>query len=224
MLGIVLLAGIMACHAPKSTRGDHTLNKSRVSRDIRSTTSRDDDISPSGRGHSDNGRFLDALESPETKSADSDAKAVSSTVSSLDRKAVKASAALTSANIILMESEKLLGTRYRYAGDSPSLGFDCSGLTSYLYRKAGIDLPRTSTAQSRIGRRKKFEQAEVGDLVFFGTGSRVTHVAVVLERSRSTMQIVHSTSSKGVRYDEVFSSKYWSSRKLWAVDIDSLTE
>jgi len=129
---------------------------------------------------------------------------------------------VTVPGLLINESKKLLGVKYRYAGDSPSRGFDCSGLTGYLYAKANIKLPRTSTEQSRIGKRKKFEQADVGDLVFFGTGSRVTHVGIVVERAGRSMTIVHSTSSKGVRYDEVYSSAYWSSRKLWAVDYQSL--
>lgn len=223
MLPLALVIALVACNTPKKTQGDHTLNTSRVSRSRVASSG-----SSSGQARNsrkkDNVRFLDALEAPGSMSSDENSEARRSESSSRNRATVKSSVAARPADIIVVESEKLLGLKYRYAGDSPSRGFDCSGLTSYLFEKARINLPRTSTEQSRIGRRKKFDQAEVGDLVFFGTGNRVTHVAVVVARSRSTMKIVHSTSSNGVRYDEVFSSKYWNSRKLWAVDLDSLTE
>lgn len=221
--GLALLLTLVACNAPKNAQGDHTLNKSRVSR---SHVASSGSGSGSKRKESGGGKesFLDAVETKGGKSSSDHLEARRSESSSADRAASKSSAASRTADIIVFESEKLLGVKYRYAGDSPSRGFDCSGFTSYLFGKARINLPRTSTEQSRIGKRKKFDQAEVGDLVFFGTGSRVTHVAVVVARTRDSMQIVHSTSSNGVRYDEVFSSRYWNSRKLWAVDLDSLTQ
>ena len=120
---------------------------------------------------------------------------------------------------ILDEAEGLIGTSYRYGGTSPDRGFDCSGLTSYVFASQAIDLPRTSTDQSRYGKRKNFDDAVSGDLVFFGTGSRVNHVGIVVERSRSEMVVIHSTSSGGVRKDEINSSSYWRSRKLWAISV-----
>jgi len=123
---------------------------------------------------------------------------------------------------LVREADKVIGVKYRYGGTSPSRGFDCSGFTSYVYDKMNIAIPRTSTDQSRAGKRIRFKDAGVGDLVFFGTGSRVTHVGIVVARTSKRMEVVHSTSSSGVRRDEIFGSKYWSSRALWAVDFKSL--
>lgn len=116
-------------------------------------------------------------------------------------------------------AESLVGSRYKYGGNSPREGFDCSGFTCYVMRNADIVLPRTSTDQSRIGRRKQVEDADPGDLIFFGHGSRVTHVAIVVRNTRGKLEVVHSTSSRGVVRDEIHGSEYWRKRTLWAVDL-----
>ena len=123
---------------------------------------------------------------------------------------------------IVATAEKLLGSKYRYGGESPRSGFDCSGFTSYVMQTQGLSLPRTSGQQARSGPRKKVTQAEPGDLLFFGTGSRVTHVAIVIHREGRSLEVIHSTSTGGVRRDDVLASDYWRSRVLWAVDARSL--
>jgi cell wall-associated NlpC family hydrolase len=123
---------------------------------------------------------------------------------------------------LIREANKLIGVDYRYGGTSPSRGFDCSGFTSYVFGKLNIEIPRTSTDQSRAGKRKKIKDADVGDLVFFGTGNRITHVGIAVARTRDRLEIIHSTSSSGVRRDEIFGSPYWNSRVLWAIDLNSL--
>lgn len=63
-------------------------------------------------------------------------------------------------------AHKYLGVRYVYGGSNPSTGFDCSGLTSYVYRQIGINLPHQSGAQAAYGRRVSAAQAQPGDLVW----------------------------------------------------------
>jgi len=60
-----------------------------------------------------------------------------------------------------------LGLPYKWGGQSPKTGFDCSGLASYTYKKAGIILPRTAKAQLGNGRSVEKNKLQVGDLVFF---------------------------------------------------------
>lgn len=67
----------------------------------------------------------------------------------------------------------LLGIPYVYGGTTPS-GFDCSGFTSYVYRQAGISIPRTASQQQAAATRVSNPQP--GDLVFFG--SPAWHVAI----------------------------------------------
>lgn len=70
-----------------------------------------------------------------------------------------------------------LGTRYRSGGARPG-GFDCSGLVQWSYRQAGLHLPRTAAAQSRIGVPVSLSQIRPGDLIFYSYGGRVGHVAM----------------------------------------------
>ena len=71
---------------------------------------------------------------------------------------------------------------YRYGGSSPGSGFDCSGLTQYVYRHYGKSIPRTADAQFRHFRRESRSRAWGGDLVFFHDNSNpnsyVYHVGI----------------------------------------------
>ncbi len=71
----------------------------------------------------------------------------------------------------------LVGTPYRYGGDSPS-GFDCSGLVYYVYREAGLAVPRTAAEQRASAHRVAEDTLEPGDLVFFYTPE--DHVGIYL--------------------------------------------
>lgn len=62
-------------------------------------------------------------------------------------------------------AQTMIGVPYVYGGSTPS-GFDCSGFTSWVYRQAGISIPRTASQQQAAARRVATPQA--GDLVFFG--------------------------------------------------------
>jgi cell wall-associated NlpC family hydrolase len=71
---------------------------------------------------------------------------------------------------------------YVYGGSSPSSGFDCSGLTKYVYGHYGRSIPRTADEQFQHFRRESKGAAWGGDLVFFHENSNpnspVYHVAV----------------------------------------------
>jgi cell wall-associated NlpC family hydrolase len=58
------------------------------------------------------------------------------------------------------------GTPYEYGGNSPG-GFDCSGLTQWIYKQVGIVLPRTAAAQSAVGHSVSLSELQPGDLLFF---------------------------------------------------------
>jgi cell wall-associated NlpC family hydrolase len=87
-------------------------------------------------------------------------------------------------------SKRYLGIRYRWAGSSPSGGFDCSGFTMYMYRKVGVALPHNAAMQYRYGRAVSRSRLRAGDLVFFnGLG----HVGIYLRGNR----FIHASSSGG---------------------------
>ncbi len=79
---------------------------------------------------------------------------------------------------VLREAAKLKGTPYRYGGTT-TRGFDCSGYTGYVYKKAGKKLPRTSRQQYSATKHISRKAAKPGDLVFFRNGGGgVYHVGI----------------------------------------------
>lgn len=103
-----------------------------------------------------------------------------------------------------------LGTRYRYGGDSPEDGFDCSGLIWFTARESlGLQLPRNAAAQAKEGVQVARADLKRGDLVFFNTqGRRYSHVGIYLGNDR----FLHAPSSGGkVRVDQM-SASYWKAR------------
>ena len=112
------------------------------------------------------------------------------------------------ANDILFRAIGLVGTPYRWGGNTPAGGFDCSGLIDYIYRTAtGIKLPRTSHDMAAMDARKvrKMTQLASGDLVFFDIGGAISHVGVYVGKGR----FVHAPNSGGtVRLDDI-DGPYW---------------
>jgi cell wall-associated NlpC family hydrolase len=112
------------------------------------------------------------------------------------------------ANDILFRAIGLVGTPYRWGGNTPAGGFDCSGLIDYIYRTAtGIKLPRTSHEMASMDARKvrKMTQLASGDLVFFDIGGAISHVGVYVGKGR----FVHAPNSGGtVRLDDI-DGPYW---------------
>lgn len=121
-----------------------------------------------------------------------------------------------------------IGTPYRWGGDDPEDGFDCSGLVSFVYREiAGLELPRTARSQNASGRRVDRHQLQAGDLVFFkGTvapsrnarahngrhgaarATTVSHVGIYIGQN----QFVHApTRGETVRIDSL-DKDYWAKR------------
>ena len=98
--------------------------------------------------------------------------------------AAASSAAQTAVNTALAQ----VGDRYVYGATGPN-SFDCSGLTTFSYKAAGVSLPRTSKAQSGFGAPVSKANLQPGDLVFFY--SPVSHVAMYIGNG----QIVHALNS-----------------------------
>jgi len=107
-------------------------------------------------------------------------------------------------------AKQFVGSRYIYGGGSPS-GFDCSGLTSYVYSKYGVSLPHNAASQystaygAAVG---SMDNLKPGDLVFFkGTGGHrgISHVALYIGGGR----VVHAMMPRyGVQVSNVYDS-YW---------------
>ncbi|MEM9260503.1 MAG: C40 family peptidase [Bacteroidota bacterium] len=111
---------------------------------------------------------------------------------------------------IITHAQELLGTRYKYGGNTPREGFDCSGFTRYLYQNAGLNLSRVSRDQADEGRKIRPEDARPVDLVFYKRpGGKVFHVSVIVQASANEIWVIHSTSSRGVIRENILASSYW---------------
>ncbi|MBX9817284.1 MAG: C40 family peptidase [Burkholderiaceae bacterium] len=100
----------------------------------------------------------------------------------------------------------LVGTPYRYGGNTPESGFDCSGLIGYVYRnQVGTAPPRTVAQLSGWGQVIDGSELRTGDLVVFGRGRNPSHAGIYVGEGR----FVHAPSTGGtVRMDHL-ESKYW---------------
>jgi cell wall-associated NlpC family hydrolase len=120
--------------------------------------------------------------------------------------AQRAQAAPTAPDRAAGVAVKMVGKRYRMGGESPSTGFDCSGLVQFSYRQAGLVVPRSTEQQLRSSRAVSRSELRRGDLVFFDQeGKKHSHVGIYLGDGR----FVHAPSSgKQVRIDRL-DARYW---------------
>jgi hypothetical protein len=123
---------------------------------------------------------------------------------------------------VTAHSKEYVGIRYRYAGRSPSTGFDCSGFTSYIYSQYGVKLSASSDEQSKQGIAISLAYVKAGDLVFFGRNDNINHVAMVVSNTAEGITVIHSTSSSGVAIQNISKSKYWKPKILFARDVVSI--
>ena len=116
----------------------------------------------------------------------------------------------TQAQDIAIHALGLVGTPYRYGGNTVDGGFDCSGLINYVYRSsAGVAPPRTVAQLAGFGQPVDSRDLQTGDLVLFG-GGRPTHAGIYVGNG----QFVHAPSSGGdVRLDKL-NGPYWSRQAL----------
>ena len=87
----------------------------------------------------------------------------------------------TTLDAVLVHAISEIGKNYRWGGDSPQTGFDCSGLIQYVLEQAGVDIPRTSFAQAAALPSVPLSRIRPGDLVFFNTmGQPFSHVGIYI--------------------------------------------
>jgi cell wall-associated NlpC family hydrolase len=112
-----------------------------------------------------------------------------------------------SAARVVATADRYVGTRYRYGGESPGDGFDCSGFVQYVFGRNGVDLPRTSRQQATVGVALAARVASLkpGDLMLFSTsGGRINHVAIYVGNNR----MLHASAGAGkVLYDNLTTAR-----------------
>ena len=121
------------------------------------------------------------------------------------------------AHDLLLQAFALTGIKYRYGGDSPATGFDCSGFVRYVFQQIGTVLPRNASEISHLGRKVDKDELQPGDLVFFNTLRRpFSHVGIYLGDHR----FIHSPSRGGTVEIVSMSHRYWERRYNGARRLD----
>ena len=117
---------------------------------------------------------------------------------------------------ILTVAREMLGQPVVWGGASPNQGFDCSGLVQYVYRQAGIDLPRTADIQFLVGRTVSPSSLQPGDLIYYTTYEPgVSHVGIYIGNGK----FIHTSFSQGVvaiadMKDSYFVQRFYGAKRV----------
>jgi cell wall-associated NlpC family hydrolase len=122
----------------------------------------------------------------------------------------------------------LVGIPYKYAGETPEIGFDCSGFVKYVYKSIDIELPHNAHMQSQLeGEIISLEDAQPGDLIFFGSKNgrkwSTQHAGIVYEYKEDEPKVIHCVS-RGVSIDGNNTSwdSYWKEKILFVKRLPEL--
>jgi cell wall-associated NlpC family hydrolase len=138
------------------------------------------------------------------------------------------SATLSSATSVVVDKTEslinnamqLIGVRYRWGGNTPQSGLDCSGFVRYVFNDTfGFLLPRKSAQMSKVGLEITKEELRPGDLVFFNTMRHAfSHVGIYVGDNK----FIHAPSrGKSIRVDDM-TKTYWDKRYNGARRLDSV--
>lgn len=120
---------------------------------------------------------------------------------------------------VVVGALNMIGVRYRWGGNSPDSGLDCSGFVRYVFQDTlGMSLPRRAEEMSRVGEKVSMSNLKPGDLVFFNTMRRTfSHVGIYIGDNK----FVHSPSTGStIRVDDL-DSGYWEKRFTGARRLES---
>ena len=114
-------------------------------------------------------------------------------------------------DIVVSRARSYINTPYRYGGTT-TLGMDCSGLLMRSFEAIDLYIPRTTSEQSKLGKKAVIGELKKGDLVFFKTlkkKGRVTHAGLVTDaRKKDRIMFIHASSSRGVIEANLMSDYY----------------
>lgn len=102
---------------------------------------------------------------------------------------------------LVNKAKHYLGDRYVWGGTTLGRGVDCSGYTQQLYRLLGYKIPRTSRAQANSGTKISSSNLKPGDLVFYGKGGYINHVAMFIGNGK----IIHASNRRdGIKISNMY--------------------
>ena len=120
---------------------------------------------------------------------------------------------------VVVGALNMIGVRYRWGGNTPDSGLDCSGFVRYVFQDTlGMALPRRAEEMSRVGEKVRVSDLKPGDLVFFNTMRRTfSHVGIYIGDNK----FVHSPSTGStIRVDDM-DDGYWEKRFTGARRIET---
>lgn len=121
---------------------------------------------------------------------------------------------------LIMNAMSLIGLSYRFGGNSPTQGLDCSGFMQYIFKRSmGITLPRTSAEMATVGQQVDRAKLKPGDMVFFGAGGRVSHVGMYIGNDR----FIHAPRTGRNIEISSMTTPYWNGRYITARRVDRST-
>lgn len=106
-----------------------------------------------------------------------------------------------------------IGQRYRLGGESPSTGFDCSGLIYWAYKQHGINIPRVTTSQAKIGQKIGRQGLKAGDILVFKTSNSPNGLHTGLYAGGN--KFIHAPNSRSRVKLETFEGSWWAKRFMF---------
>lgn len=137
---------------------------------------------------------VQSSQSSSESSSDSSSSNTQSSSGSQSKKSVPASASVSGSSTgarAANYAQQFVGNPYRYGGNSLTNGIDCSGFTQQIMAKFGYSISRTSSAQASDGVAVSTSNLRAGDLIFYGSGGGINHVAMYIGGG----QVVHASNS-----------------------------
>lgn len=99
---------------------------------------------------------------------------------------------------VINQARQFLGSKYSWGGSSPNSGFDCSGFLKYVFGKVGINLPRTAAQQGKVGQEISLQQAQPGDVIWFGSKNSPSgqHIGLISRINNGQIYIIDAAGKK----------------------------
>lgn len=123
---------------------------------------------------------------------------------------------------MLLQSVSLIGIPYKWGGNTPNSGLDCSGFIRYIFKKSlGITLPRTANEMADLGRKIPANQLEPGDLMFFkiSGGRRITHVGMYLGQGKFIQSPRTGKDIEISEFNDYYRTKFVVAKRMVQEDI-----
>jgi cell wall-associated NlpC family hydrolase len=119
---------------------------------------------------------------------------------------------------LIYYANSYLGTPYRFGGKTEA-GMDCSGFIGTLFGWMNMTMPRSSRDIAKEGESVNWDEVSKGDLIYFKRSTKskdIGHVGLIVGVGENSIQMIHSSSSRGVVIEDIFSLDYYKKRFVTA--------